>query len=292
MSDRRWHLPVIYDANTPVLRPLFARSLRAGIVFGIEWSTLSLIEDAPRYVKISTLVISILVLAVLESRYFLMLKGRWYFPSFLAGLIFVYIGVLAYAVEFSPHQSSNETAVSKSAQAQATTTAVPAPAPPLSDDEKLFRDNLRRFIRSDVSQQGQAFSAMALSLAPLDATSNSYALNRMFNTLFRAKFNTAFSALQDDSDKLVNEMDVTKIMSDLRAYYGAYGEAQGFFFDFLKLSGQDPNKNDLLANWLAADRNATRAYFDLQSSPIAKQYNPANIHGEADPEFKTLWPPK
>jgi len=103
MSDPKWHLPVVYDANTPVWRPLFDRSLRAAIVFGIEWSSLSLIEDAPRYVKIATLVIAVLVLAVLESRYFLILKGRAYFPALIGSLIAAYIGIVAYAsVQFQP----------------------------------------------------------------------------------------------------------------------------------------------------------------------------------------------
>ncbi len=65
-------LPVIYenprfDAATPTLQPVINRAIRYGAVLMIEWGTLTLIEDAPRYLKIATLVIAVLVLAVHES---------------------------------------------------------------------------------------------------------------------------------------------------------------------------------------------------------------------------------
>jgi hypothetical protein len=110
MSEPSSQLPILYDATTPVWRPLVDRTLRFAMVLGIEWSSLSLIEDSPQYVKIATLVIAILVLAVLESRYFLRLKGRLYFPSFIAGLLVFYGGVIAYAfiVYPPPHRSDPE----------------------------------------------------------------------------------------------------------------------------------------------------------------------------------------
>jgi hypothetical protein len=74
-------LPVIYenprfDAATPTLKPVIDRAVRFGAVMMLEWGTLTLIEEAPRYLKIATVVISILVLAVHESWPWLRMRDK------------------------------------------------------------------------------------------------------------------------------------------------------------------------------------------------------------------------
>lgn len=168
MSEPSWHLPILYDANTPVWRPLFDRALRAAMVLAVEWSSLSLIEDSPRYVKIATLVIAILVLAVLESRYFLMAKGRWYFPSFIASLLVIYGGIIVYAfiVYPSPHREiviHDKPISDESAKAPSQVPVSPPIDLSSGQQKNLFISIVKVF--SDLRDQQSELSAIANELA-------------------------------------------------------------------------------------------------------------------------------
>jgi hypothetical protein len=96
-------LPVIYenprfDAATPTLQPVINRAIRFGAVLMIEWGTLTLIEDAPRYVKIATIVIAVLVLAVHESWPWLRMRNKRLYPALMGALITVYVAIFGYAL--------------------------------------------------------------------------------------------------------------------------------------------------------------------------------------------------
>ncbi len=89
--------PIIYDASTPIFRPLWDRGLRSALVFGIEWASLSLIEDSPSWLKLATMILASLGLAIIESRYFLMLKKRGVFAGLLAVVICIWVALVSYA---------------------------------------------------------------------------------------------------------------------------------------------------------------------------------------------------
>jgi hypothetical protein len=104
--------PVIYDESTATFRPIIDRGLRAGLVLAVEWTSLSLIEEAPRYWRIATLVIAALVLAVLESRTWLHSRRRGLFPGLLAGLLSAWAAICTYAYMTLPdgsHKSRGDT---------------------------------------------------------------------------------------------------------------------------------------------------------------------------------------
>jgi hypothetical protein len=111
-------LPVIYenprfDTATPTLWPVFNRAFRFGMVLMIEWGTLTLIEEAPRYLKVATLALAVLGLAVHESWPWLRMRDwRWY-PSLMGVLALAFVGVLAYALATEPAKSGNQTAQSQ-----------------------------------------------------------------------------------------------------------------------------------------------------------------------------------
>ena len=100
-------LPVIYenprfDAATPTLQPVINRAIRFGAVLMIEWGTLTLTEGAPRYLKVATLVIAVLVLAVHESWPWLRMRSKYWYPTLMGGLLATFIGVCTYAVISEP----------------------------------------------------------------------------------------------------------------------------------------------------------------------------------------------
>lgn len=95
-------MPVIYenprfDAATPTLQPVINRAIRYGALLMLEWGTLTLIEDAPRYLKIATVVIAILVLAVHESWPWLRMRDKRLYPILMGILIVGYVGIFGYA---------------------------------------------------------------------------------------------------------------------------------------------------------------------------------------------------
>jgi hypothetical protein len=93
-------LPALYKPygdHTATVTPVLATAIRGLAIMGAEWSTLTMLEPAPAYVKFSTFVISVLVLGVLEWRRWLELRGRWYFAISLASLILIWGAICAYA---------------------------------------------------------------------------------------------------------------------------------------------------------------------------------------------------
>lgn len=125
-------LPVIYenprfDAATPTLKPVFDRAIRFGAILMLEWGTLTLIEDAPRYLKWVTVVIAVLILAVHESWPWLRMRDRRWYPSLMGSLILAFISVCAYAEITEPHgRAANKPGTMMAAP---TSPPIPAPAP-------------------------------------------------------------------------------------------------------------------------------------------------------------------
>jgi len=91
-----------FDANTPTLWPVIDRAFRFGAVLGLEWGSLTLVEEAPRYLKVATIVIAVLILAVLESWPWLRMRDKRLFPVLMATLIVGYAGVFGYAFITKP----------------------------------------------------------------------------------------------------------------------------------------------------------------------------------------------
>jgi hypothetical protein len=105
-------LPVIYenprfDKATPTLKPVADRAIRFTGVILMEWGTLTLIEESPRYLKVATIVVAGLILAVHESWPWLRMRDwRWY-PSLMATFVVGYFVIFAYALYTEPsHKSS------------------------------------------------------------------------------------------------------------------------------------------------------------------------------------------
>jgi hypothetical protein len=63
----------------------------------LEWGTLTLIEDSPRYLKYATVVIAVLLLSVHESWPWLRMRGKYWYPSLIVGLLAIYFGIFIYA---------------------------------------------------------------------------------------------------------------------------------------------------------------------------------------------------
>lgn len=90
--------PTRFTDKTNVTFPIGLRALRAGMVAVFDWATLHYYDHAPGYVVLSTAIIAVLILAVIESRDWLRFKGRGYFLGFLTGLLVLFVCAL-----FSPY---------------------------------------------------------------------------------------------------------------------------------------------------------------------------------------------
>jgi hypothetical protein len=124
-------LPVIYenprfDKATPTLKPVVDRAVRFTGVILMEWGTLTLIEESPRYLKVATIVVAGLVLAVHESWPWLRMRDwRWY-PSLMTTFVVGYFAIFAYALYTEPaHKSSSDEIVAAVIKALPPNTAQP-----------------------------------------------------------------------------------------------------------------------------------------------------------------------
>ncbi len=100
MSDGRvviYTPRVRYNSRTYFAAPLIAPFLRAAAIIGLEWTTLSYIEDAPRAVRVATFLVALAMLAVLQSKDWLNFKGKWYFAGSILGLLLIYLAVVGFA---------------------------------------------------------------------------------------------------------------------------------------------------------------------------------------------------
>jgi hypothetical protein len=124
---------------------------------------------------------------------------------------------------------------------------------PLSDDEKQFRFDLRKYVRSSLSEDGEAFLQASIGIAHIDS-----------NT----------------------KLDIEQLKKYLRDYYQAYEEAKTFFQSYLYLSGQDANQDTKLSRWLDANARAVQASKDLESFPTAAKYEIRVVLASADEKFR------
>jgi hypothetical protein len=100
-------LPVIYenprfDQFTPTFKPVLDRVIRFSAVMAIEWSTLGIMEDSPRYLKWATVIIAASILAVHESWPWLRLRGRLWYPIPMTALLISWLSVAGYAFTHFP----------------------------------------------------------------------------------------------------------------------------------------------------------------------------------------------
>jgi hypothetical protein len=137
----------------------------------LDWVTLRFIEHAPDAVWIITGVISVAILAVLQSREWLDFRGRWYFSSFIGFLLVSWIGVIGYAYlnyhsAEKPHVlSADEIAAAivrflpkSPTPANATTIASPAavePRNPLATDNAKWQAVSRIYHMLDAQNIGR-----------------------------------------------------------------------------------------------------------------------------------------
>jgi hypothetical protein len=92
-------LPVPYDPKASLVGTLFGSGARPTIMLGIEWSSLSVIEDSPLWLRVATVILSIAALAVYDSKYQFLLKGtRTLWDLSLVCIVALWLGLTAWAV--------------------------------------------------------------------------------------------------------------------------------------------------------------------------------------------------
>jgi hypothetical protein len=135
-------LPVIYenprfDKATPTLKPVIDRAVRFTGVILMEWGTLTLIEESPRYLKVATIIVAGLVLAVHESWPWLHMRNKRWYPSLMVTLVAGYLGLFFYALTTEPPHKTGAQQITSPAASE----PPPAPLPKLAltagEDEAL-----------------------------------------------------------------------------------------------------------------------------------------------------------
>jgi hypothetical protein len=261
-----------YTDKTPAVSPLVVPFLRAAAVMGVEWTTLDYIEEAPVSVRVATFVIALAILAVIQRKEWLDFKGRYYFRGFLAALIAVYCGIVGFAYFHSwvPLPAPVvQAAVPKPIYAK-----LPPPVP-LTEDERQFRFALRNFVLADVQDVNNSFGyllggASNVSVQGWAQSEKMNALSNLFNEIVRGIYSPMYQKLYDEvRGKTIENLDVPKTEKLLAAYFTEYRNMYGYLREFLMVSGADPNKDNLLRNWLVADATALHDFHDLRASPVS-----------------------
>jgi hypothetical protein len=75
--------------------PILQTGIRFVAILEVEWSTLTLLESTPGWVKIATLFLCVAVLGVLEFQAWFSNCGKWVFSGTLSALIVVYVALCA-----------------------------------------------------------------------------------------------------------------------------------------------------------------------------------------------------
>jgi hypothetical protein len=176
--------------------------------------------------------------------------------------------------------------------------AVPAPTM-LSEDEKHFRFELQTFILSRIQEQANSFVSLALTLPQnlnqLSISDNDKRIienaNGLLEPLIRTKYLTSYTILSKSiAVTSIDTLDVTTIVANLHRYMNDYAEAQGYFLDFLRLTRMDPNRNNMLRNWLDTDSKASSAFRDLLALPIAAEHGVNNFGVFASDQLQQYMP--
>ncbi|HTV26816.1 MAG TPA: hypothetical protein VMF32_03460 [Xanthobacteraceae bacterium] len=270
-----------YTDRTPLLLPLLTLGVKALAVLGVEWTTLDFIEHAPVLVRVSTFVISIAVLAVIDRKSWLDFKGRYWFGGLLAGLVTAYGVVVGWSYVTFEKPVEPAAAVSATAAIPPRSASVPQPAS-LSVDEIQFRNDLRRFILLTLQDQ---FNALGQIGGELSSSNNQTPQQRLYlDQLFNGAFQSVipvWNELRDYANVPIEKMDIKIIIAVYGKYRAAFAASANYTKDFLVLANADPNeKNNSMKKYLAIEAESVTSFEALRVEPLAVTYQ---LTGQSPP---------
>lgn len=220
----------------------------------------------------------------------------------LAGIVLVVVGLGAIGCGIWVLFEGTDTRAFAIATAAAPHVLPPAPIhKTLSVDEIEFRKDLRGFVLLTLQNEADTFSQ--LTLRPPERGSSPQLSEQMkvpnaalgmLGNLIRLGYLKVWASLSESADMPIETLDVTAVISNLRNYMQAYGEALGQYENFLIVSGLNPNEDQRLSQWLVADQKALDGFNHLKSAPIAAQNDLVNFGSFAslNPKFKALSEPQ
>lgn len=140
ISDAALPVPYVtnYTNKTPTLGPLALTVIKAWAILMIEWGSLRWIDHAPIGVWISSSLVALLVLGVIERREWLNFKNKRFFPISLSGLLIAWAGIVAFAYYYDAVSDHPANPAVVSLQSQLAT------ALRARDAAVVERDNARR----------------------------------------------------------------------------------------------------------------------------------------------------
>jgi hypothetical protein len=157
----------------------------------------------------------------------------------------------------------------------------PAPIiiqPPLTEEGRRFREELRRFILSDVSNVIETFGSFSAGSAndfinkvrnnretPADERERFDAVYNLFEAA-KQPYEQKVKPLLDAANKTVENLDLTEIERTLKIYSESYRADLNTFIWFVISSGVQPNQ-DALEQWKAADERAGVSFRNLKTFP-------------------------
>lgn len=141
----------------------------------------------------------------------------------------------------------------------------------LSDEDRRFRDNMRRLILTDLLDMHQKLGGVTGTLRNVYATvdkEKSPAIS-LLSSLATRPINEKFDLLQKNANVPIELMDSQRIQEQLKEYLMLHNETQNIIGDMAKLTGVDPNTNNIATAWIDADRRFFRSFRELRLYPMA-----------------------
>ncbi len=190
----------------------------------------------------------------------------------ILGLVVAAVGVGWQLYRGTPQTSSQKVTLI------ATKIPGPPPPPPLSEEGRRFREELRKFVLSDVASAFEIFSGYASQAANkfMDTTRNSRTISpsdrEKNESIYQLYMNTRISyevvvrPLLESANRPVESIDFNEIGKNLKVFTAGYREETISLSRFLIPTHAETNA-DSLEQWKNADERAAYAFRNLQSFP-------------------------
>lgn len=167
----------------------------------------------------------------------------------------------------------------------------------LNEEGRRFREQLRRFVLSDIGALVEAWGYLAASTpaeekSRIQNTTTASAADRekieslslMYDST-RPAYEKTVAPLLDAANKPADQLNLDEVAEELKIFSKSYRDDCTSFVRFVFLSGVRINQ-DALERWKVADENAAKAFRDLKTYPdTASLVNSWQSNGVFNPMY-------
>ena len=170
----------------------------------------------------------------------------------------------------------------------------------LSQDDVQFRNDLRKFIRSTLMGDYEAFLGLANTMSggpnggPAVAGGEkprADAAYRLLQGPARHAYEQSWTKLYEASGATIDTVDVDYVVGLLNIYFDSYREFARNLHDFLIITGPEDDKSNLLTKLVDLDGTAQHEFENLKSYPnsaVANSVFPAHLEDAIRPFVRPI----